>query len=137
MTSQFLIAGFCLAFPLIATAEDQGCRTSGCHMSYSLTSTSETRSYALLIAAPETGCRRVRFRVEGASAGFLGHTPPLGPGELAVVRVGRGFDAGEHELTIAAEGCASPPAAARRVTLAKASPDHGWRAVEAQRLTHR
>ena len=68
-------------------------------------------------------------RVEDAAAVFLGHTQPLAPGELGVVRMGEGFAAGEHELTIAAEGCYTRPAATRRVTLAKLSPDHGWRAV--------
>jgi hypothetical protein len=125
MSRAFLLAGLCLAFPLVAVAEDRVCPGQACPLSYSLTSTSETRRHDLLIAAPETGCHRVRFRVEGVVAGFLGHTPPLAPGELALVRVGRGYAAGDHQLTIAAEGCSVPPAATRRVTLAKLSPDHG------------
>jgi hypothetical protein len=128
MTRTILLAGLCLAFPVIAGAEADPCRKS-CAMSYSLTSTSEMRSYGVLIAAPDGGCRFVRFRVERQDAEFLGHTPPLRPGELAVVRMGRGFVEGNHELTISSEGCAARPAATRRVTLAKTAPDHGWRAV--------
>lgn len=125
----FLLAGLCLAFSQSVGADTASCDGARCATLYNLTSTSETRSYALLIAAPETGCRRVRFRVEGEGETFLGHTPPLAPGELAVVRVGRGFASGQHRLTIASEGCQTAPAALRRVTLAKLSPDHGWRAA--------
>lgn len=99
-----------------------------CPTTVSLSSLSEQQSYGLLLAAPETGCRRVRFRVEEAGV-LLGQTPPLGPGELAVVRLGRGFPKGQVRLRIAAIGCDRPPAAMRRVTLAKMSPDHGWRAA--------
>lgn len=81
-----------------------------------------------MLAAPEAGCRRVRFRVVGDGV-LLGQTPPLAPGELVVVRLGRGFPAGQVQLRIAAIGCDQPPAALRRVTLAKMSPDHGWRAA--------
>jgi hypothetical protein len=128
MTKKLLLAGLCLVFPPFANAQEDTCRSMECPTPYSLSSTSETRSYAILIAAPETGCRRVRFRIEGAGHAFLGHTPPLDPGELAVVRLGRGYATGEHSLTISAEGCQTAPAATRRVTLAKLSPDHGWRA---------
>jgi hypothetical protein len=114
-----------LVQPLPAQTLD--CRNRHCAAAYRLSSDSDLRSYGILIAAPDSGCARVRFRVETAAAGFLGHTPPLGPGELAVVRLGRGFSPGEHWLTIASEGCESTPAATRRVILAKASPDHGWR----------
>jgi len=105
------------------------CRLQGCRASFLLFSTSELRKYGVLIAAPDTGCRRMRFRVETLGKIFLGHTPPLGPGERAVVRMGRSFPAGEHMLSIATEGCAALPATTRRVTLAKLSPDHGWRAA--------
>ena len=96
-------------------------------MTVSIASISDTRSYGLLIAAPDTGCRHVRFRVVGVT--FLGQTPPLAPGELAVVRLGRGFPQGENLVTIASVGCDAHPAATRRVVLAKEAPDHGWRAV--------
>jgi hypothetical protein len=65
----------------------------------------------------------------GAGEVFLGHTPPLLPGELAVVRMGRGFPEGVNRVTVASVGCEAHPAATRRVVLAKASPDHGWRAA--------
>jgi hypothetical protein len=121
------VAALAALFALPASA---GCPHTACPTAaFNLASVSDQRSYGILIAAPESGCARVRFRVFGAADRFLGHTPPLRPGELAVVRLGRGFSAGEHRLTIASVGCAAPPAATRRVTLAKLSPDHGWRAV--------
>jgi hypothetical protein len=128
MLFRLLLSGVVLALAQGVQAQAT-CDAKGCPTPFDLTSTSESRSYGVLIAAPDVGCRRVRFRVETKDAGFLGHTPPLAPGELGVVRVGRGFAAGEHPLTIASEGCETPPAATRRVTLAKLSPDHGWRAA--------
>lgn len=134
MKSSLLLAalGAMLAFP--ALPELGPCGMNGCRASFLLSSTSGHSRYGILIAAPDTGCRRVRFRVEDDGAVFLGHTPPLGPGELALVRMGQGFAPGKHVLTIAAEGCATMPAAARRVRLAKLSPDHGWRGAESVRL---
>lgn len=125
----FLLAGFALFLPSCLLADPSICGTIPCGQVFQLTSLSESRSYGLLLAAPDAGCRRVRYRVETPSDGFLGHTPPLGPGEVAVVRMGRGFSAGPHPLIIAAEGCKFGPSLTRRVTLAKLSPDHGWRAV--------
>ncbi len=97
-------------------------------MEISFGSVSDSRSYGLLVAAPDSGCRHVRFRVEG-EVSVLGQSPPLGPGELAVVRMGRGFPAGENRVTVASVGCDAHPAAWRRVVLVKLSPDHGWRAA--------
>ena len=105
-----------------------GCLPKNCGTGYVLSSDSDARSYGILIAAPADGCPRVRYRVDSDVAGMLGRTPALQPGEMAVVRLGRGFSAGEHLLVIEAEGCVALPAGLRRVTLAKASPDHGWRA---------
>jgi hypothetical protein len=127
MKAVFVAALLALAAPPVF-ADPQDCAGQGCRSLFQFASTSDERSYGLLIAAPDSGCRRVRFRVEGAGKAFLGHTPPLGPGELAVVRMGRGFSPGDHSLVIAAEGCATFPAATRRVSFAKPSPDHGWRA---------
>jgi hypothetical protein len=129
MTKAILLVGLCLALAPPVAADISSCR-SDCGTDYRLTSASETRSYGILIAAPDTGCRHVRFRVRDATATFLGQTPPLGPGELAVVRMGRGFAQGVHLLTIASEGCQTAPAATRRVTLTKLSPDHGWRGAD-------
>jgi hypothetical protein len=128
MRISLLLAGIALACPAVAE-QDEGCTQRGCPVAVSFASVSDSRSYGLLIAAPDTGCRHVRFRVEGAGKVFLGHTPPLSPGELAVVRLGRGFPAGENLVTLASVGCDAPPAATRRVVLAKMSPDHGWRAA--------
>ena len=124
----FLLAGLCLAIAAPAAAKTVRCH-SACAMSYRLTSASETRRYGILIAAPAAGRSRVRFLVEDEAAIPLGQTPPLAPGELAVVRIGRGFAAGDYRLAIAAVGCDTRPAATRRVTLDKRSPDHGWRSA--------
>ncbi len=98
-------------------------------MQYRLTSASVARSYGILLVAPEEGCRWVRFRVADARAVHLGQTPPLAPGELAVVRLGKGFTEGDHLLSIDAIGCDARPSATRRVLLAKRSPDHSWRSA--------
>jgi hypothetical protein len=131
VTRFLILAGLCLAFPHIARAESpDGCRAGSCTATYQLVAASDRQGYGLLLAAPETGCRRVRFRVE-ASGRVLGRTPSLKPGELGLVRLRPQFAAGAHLLSIAAEGCDTVPAAARRVGLAKTGPDHGWRAAEA------
>lgn len=95
---------------------------------FTLRSASETKSYGVLLTAPDTGCRHVRYRVS-VGVVTLGRTPALKPGEAVVLRVGRGYAAGDQVLVIAAVGCAAPAVAPRGVTLAKASPDHGWRAA--------
>ena len=128
MTRAFLLAGLALAFSGPVEADEAQCHLKGCAMAVSFASVSDSRSYGLLIAAPEAGCRHVRFRVDGDGS-ILGQTPPLGPGELAVVRMGRGFPEGENRVTVASVGCDAQPAAWRRVVLAKLSPDHGWRAA--------
>lgn len=117
-----------LAFHFPAGADEARCDQRDCAMTVSFASISDSRSYGLLIAAPDAGCRHVRFRVEEGGS-LLGQTPPLAPGELAVVRMGHGFPAGENWVTVASVGCDAHPAAWRRVVLAKLSPDHGWRAA--------
>lgn len=125
----------CLALPDPSLADRRPpCAAGACGADVTLVSVSDLKRYGLLIAAPDEGCRRVRFRIEGPDAGLLGRTPPLRPGELALVRFARGFAQGPHPLVVTAEGCGVTPAAARAVTLAKAAPDHGWRAAEALRL---
>ena len=128
MTKAFLLAGLVLAFPGMLHADETRCHLKGCMMEVRFASVSDNRSYGILIAAPESGCRHVRFRIEGDGR-VLGQTPPLAPGELAVIRMGRGFPAGENQVTVASVGCDAQPAAWRRVVLAKLSPDHGWRAA--------
>jgi hypothetical protein len=124
------LAGLILLFASPVSADPPGCQGwRPCAHVFTLHSVAEGKTYALLVAAPITGCRRVRYRVETAGARFVGHTPPLAAGEVAVVRLGLGFAPGAHLLRIAAEGCALPPALTRRVTLRKPSPDHGWRAA--------
>ena len=128
MIRSAFLAGFFLYFPAISPADPALCGQTNCPHDFQLVSVSAGKSYGLLLAAPKPGCWKVRFRVETAAHGFLGQTPPLAPGEVAVVRMGRGFAEGPHALSIAAEGCNVAPSVARRVTLAKQSPDHGARA---------
>jgi hypothetical protein len=124
------LAGLAALVATVAGADKLTCRGPDCALAFNLQSVSDAKSYGLLLEAPMGACGRVRYRVTSAGAEVLGHTPPLGPGEVAVVRMGRGFAEGDHILRIAADGCADPPLITRRVTLAKASPDHGWRAAE-------
>jgi hypothetical protein len=130
MTKVFILASLTLALSLPLQARDDIFAPQAGFTAVWFKSVSERRSYGLLIAAPDSGCRHVRFRVEGRGQAFLGHTPPLEPGQLAVVRLGMGFPAGENELTIASVGCDVHPAATRRVVFAKIGPDHGWRATQ-------
>jgi hypothetical protein len=124
-----LLVGMALCAASPVFTDTPPCGGAQCPQVFKLISVSEAKSYGLLLEAPAGDCRRVRYSIRTASARFLGHTPPLGPGEVAVVRMGRGFAEGDHDLTIAADGCAAQPMTTRRVTLAKTSPDHGWRAA--------
>jgi hypothetical protein len=126
MTKAILLAGLILAISLPLGAEP--CKTRGCPTPVSFASVSDNRSYGLLIVAPDAGCRHVRFRVVDDRAEYLGQSPPLGPGELAVVRLGRGFPQGENLVMVASVGCNASPAVTRRVTFNKTGPDHEWRA---------
>lgn len=134
-----LLASLVLAAPALAEDDAVGCAPAGCAMSVSFDSSSERHSYGLLLAAPMSGCLRVRFRVTHVHAGFLGQSPPLAPGQLAVVRLGRGFPQGENRVTVASVGCDAPPAETRRVILANTGPDHSWRSARmpGQQTLHR
>jgi hypothetical protein len=133
MKLSLLLAACLAALPLSLAAEPipdvPDCTGTGCPFTFSLRSLSDLGQYGLLIAAPDSGCKRVRFRVESEGGSLLGQTPPLAAGELALIRFGQRFAEGDHALTIAADGCDTHPAATRRVTLRKTSPDHGWRAA--------
>ncbi|MFN7224339.1 MAG: hypothetical protein ACK4MS_09995 [Paracoccaceae bacterium] len=95
---------------------------------YTLTSASPGRSYGVLVAlAQDAPCEVVRFRVRSDDRPNLGTTPPLVPGQLAVLRLGKGFDAGEHALLIESSGCAVHPSQTRRVILNRLGHDHSWR----------
>lgn len=126
MTKAFLLAALALASACPLPAET--CQLRGCPTPISFASVSDNRSYGLLLAAPDVGCRHVRFRILDDHARYLGQSPPLKPGELAIVRLGRGFPKGENQVTVASVGCDTPPAASRRVTFNKSGPDHAWRA---------
>jgi hypothetical protein len=128
MKTVLALAWLALASPTFSETDGDSCDPRACATEVPFASTSVHRSYGLLVAAPDTGCRHVRFRIEDDTARLLGQSPPLAPGELAVVRLGRGFPQGRNLVTIASVGCDKPPAAIRRVILAKAGPDHSWRA---------
>ena len=139
MKSIFLMASLLLAAPVLAEGESVGCKQTGCATTVTFSSFSERRSYGLLVAAPDADCPRVRFRVEHERSGFLGQSPPLAPGQLAVVRLGRGFPQGENRVTVASIGCNAPPVAIGRVILANTGPDHSWRSsrISGQASQHR
>jgi hypothetical protein len=93
---------------------------------YLLSSSSETAAYGLLVVAPATGCAATRVLVQGPAGAWRSRS--LRPGEVAVVRMGRGFRPGDHRLVLSGTGCGDSPWPVRRVVLGKAGPDHGWRA---------
>ncbi len=125
-----MLAGLGLALiagdPVLADHVD--CSRAACPFDVALVSFAAERSYGLLLQAPASGCRRVRYRVETPGHDLLGKTAALRAGEIAVVRLGPGFAKGTHRLVVRAEGCGQAPVHARRVTLRKLAPDHGWRA---------
>ena len=125
------IAGVGLLLLLAGSAnpEPQTCDRSICTHLVPIESAADHKVYGLLIGAPEAGCRLVRYRVETEGRVLLGKTPALAAGEVAVVRIGNGFQPGFHTLVVTAEGCTKPLRLCRQVTLRKASPDHGWRAA--------
>lgn len=95
------------------------------HTRFVLTSTSDAIAYGVLVAVPTTDCAAARVVVRAAGGSWRSAT--LAPGEQAVIRLGPGFKPGSHPATVEVLGCDEPAHALRRVTLAKPSPDHGWR----------
>jgi hypothetical protein len=126
-----MLAGFGLLTLLAGTAHSgpDTCTIEPCHHVVQFASVAEEKSYGLLLRAPNDGCRRARYRVETTGEALLGKTPALAAGEMAVVRIGRGFHPGVHDIVVIAEGCSKAPDLMRRVTFSKASPDYGWRAA--------
>jgi hypothetical protein len=125
-----LIAGFGLLYFTCgpAIADHHICPRQPCPTAVEIVSLNEGKVYGLLLSAPKTGCRRLRYRIETTGHDLLGLSPVLLPGEMAVVRIGSGYTVGFHKLLVWAEGCSPASIHARRVTLRKGSPDHGWRA---------
>lgn len=112
-----------------AFSQPRPCDRAICPKEVRIASVADDKVYGLLLGAPDAGCRRVRYRVETEGRVLLGKTPALAAGDVAVVRLGNGFRPGDHTFIVTAEGCRSAPRLFRSVTLGKASPDHGWRAV--------
>jgi hypothetical protein len=132
MTKQLrlgLLALFLNSFAMMAVAGS--CESGRCGpLSVQLTSVSETARYGLLVTSPaEIACGSVQFIITDPARGVVGQTRAMLPGEMAVVRIGQGYAAGEHPLQILASGCPVQPRMVRRVRLGKPSPDHGWRAA--------
>jgi hypothetical protein len=123
--------GLLVLFAGSVTSLPRTCHRAICIFTVRISSITEETVYGLLIGAPEVGCRLVRYQVETAGRELLGKTPVLAAGEMGVVRIGNGFQPGDHTLLVTAEGCTGPLALLRQVTLRKASPDHGWRAARA------
>lgn len=94
-----------------------------------MASTSAEVRYGLLVMADED-CNQSRVTVQIDDLTWKSRT--LGPGEITVVRMGRGFSEGAHVLKVVSAGCLGAPYAARSVVLGKLSPDHGWRALRAR-----
>lgn len=113
------------------SAQPIPCKGPGCgQLSFELTSASDRAQYGVLVRSPDQiACQSVQFIVSSDDRGIMGRTLPLQAGDVQVVRIGRGFTAGTHDFQIRASGCPVQPEQVRRVRLAKASPDHGWRAV--------
>ena len=117
------ILAICLGFALCSPLSSDPARAETL---FRLTSVSDSTSYGLLVVAPEQGCAAARVVIETTRGKW--RSPSLVAGQVAVVRMGRGFAAGEHELRVQTAGCLAEAHAARRVVLGKISPDHGWRA---------
>ncbi len=116
-----ILPHLCLALMLAAPA-------ARAEQTFLVASHSERAVLGLLVTAPEEGCATTRILAE--AGGRTVATRPLRPGQIAVIRLGPGFSVGDHAVTLRGVGCAaSSHFAARRVVLAKGSPDHAWRAA--------
>ncbi len=122
-------AGLLFLSAAIAYSEPLTCERALCTYEVQVASVAADKFYGLLFGAPHGECRQLRYRVETEAGVLLGKSQPLAAGEVAVVRIGTGFSRGVHTLLVTAEGCCEAPILARRVTLRKPSPDHGWRAT--------
>lgn len=121
------LALFCLCYPV--AAQEARCAATGCNTYiYVLQSASDERAYGVLATLPaDAPCAAARFVVLDMANRHLGESGLLIPGEQGRVRLGQGFAAGGHPLRLHVSGCDARPALVRRITLNKASPDHGWR----------
>jgi hypothetical protein len=123
------LALFSLWHPV--AAQEARCAATGCNTPiYLLQSTSDERAYGVLATLPaDAPCAAARFVVLDMTNRPLGESGLLMPGEQGRVRLGRGFAIGVHPLRMYVSGCEAVPVLVRRITLNKASPDHGWRSV--------
>jgi hypothetical protein len=112
-----------------ARAQGNACRDALCRADFFvLHSASDARTYGVLMTLPvDAPCAVARVVVLDIDNRTLGQSDLLMPGEQGRVRLGRGFAEGEHRLRLHVSGCAAQAVMVRRITLNKASPDHGWR----------
>ena len=92
-------------------------------------SVSDAAGYGVVLSAPhDLVCPDVRYRLLAADARAPLDSPPLGAGDVAVLRVGAGFAEGDHALLLVTEGpCTAHAVGVHPVRLSKPWPDHGWR----------
>jgi hypothetical protein len=113
-----------------AFAQSKLCHETACRDDvFLLDSASILRAYGMLMTLPaDAPCAVARVVVMDMDDRRLGETDLLVPGEQGRVRLGYGFAAGVHPVRLVVSGCDATPQHVRRITLNKASPDHGWRA---------
>jgi hypothetical protein len=85
----------------------------------------------LMTLPADAPCAVARIVVFDANHRPLGQSGLLVPGQQGRVRLGQGFAVGEHQLNLRVSGCDAKAVSVRRITLNKASPDHGWRSSAA------
>ncbi len=97
-------------------------------VSVALWSVAEDVSYAVILDLPMTECPATAYRVIDSAALSLGRGAPPQAARVFVLRIGRDYAAGAHDLRVVTEGsCSAQPVAARMIRLEKPSPDRSWR----------
>ncbi len=119
----------CLMLCSGARAQNTYCNDATCQPDvYLLHSASDRRSYGMVMTLPaDAPCAVARVVVLNMDNRSLGETGLLVPGQSGRVRLGQGFEAGQHPVRLFVSGCDAAPVMVRRITFGKASPDHGWR----------
>jgi hypothetical protein len=126
-----ILALVSLCYPV--AAQEARCAATGCNTAiYIMRSASDSSVYGMLATLPaDAPCVVGRIVAVDMQDRHLGESGLLSPGEQGRIRLGHGFVAGLHPMRLFVSGCAAQPAQMRRITLNKASPDHGWRATGA------
>jgi hypothetical protein len=131
--TRFLIGAVLAFFSVCSAARAQGvaCDDATCRSEvFVLHSASDANSYGMLATLPaDAPCAVARIVALDMQNRRFGETDLLVPGAQGRIRLGQGFDAGLHPVRLMVSGCIARPIAVRRITMNKASPDHGWRAA--------